>query len=57
MVEWICPHCGGKEYSSWNREDKEKVRCIYCGKEYPNPYNRPWCSGDGKDGKVDGANA
>ncbi len=38
MVEWTCPHCGGKQYSAWDNRDKEKIQCIYCGKEFPNPY-------------------
>ncbi len=36
--EWTCPRCGGKEYSANPKRDKEKTRCICCGKEYENPY-------------------
>jgi len=38
MYEWTCPYCGGKEYSAAAYRDKEKVECIYCGREYENPY-------------------
>jgi len=36
--KWTCPHCGRAEYSAAAHEDEEKIRCIYCGKEYKNPY-------------------
>lgn len=38
MVEWVCPHCGLKFYSANESGDKSLVECIYCGKEFRNPY-------------------
>lgn len=36
--KWTCPYCGRDEYSAVPYEDKEKIRCVYCCKEYKNPY-------------------
>jgi hypothetical protein len=38
MKEWKCPHCCKKMYSSWDQKDKETMKCIYCGKEFKNPF-------------------
>ncbi|MDP4092581.1 MAG: hypothetical protein Q8920_04400 [Bacillota bacterium] len=38
MVEWTCPDCKGKMYSSYEAQVKKTVKCIYCGKEYENPF-------------------
>lgn len=38
VYKWTCPHCGGSEYSAAAFRDKEKIHCIYCGKEYENPH-------------------
>ena len=36
--KFTCPHCGRSEYSAAGHRDKEKIKCVYCGKEYLNPY-------------------
>lgn len=38
MVNWTCPHCGKRMYSSWERKNKRKVKCIYCHRKFNNPY-------------------
>ena len=36
--KWTCSYCGRDEYSAAAHEDKELIRCIYCGRKYKNPY-------------------
>jgi ribosomal protein S27E len=38
MVEWQCPFCNGKMYSSYKYQDQKIVICIYCGEIILNPY-------------------
>jgi hypothetical protein len=38
MVEWECPCCNGKMYSSCRYQDQKIVICICCGEIILNPY-------------------
>lgn len=47
MYEWVCPYCGGKEYSASDHKEQKNQRCAYCGRRYPNPYYK----GDSETGE------
>jgi len=38
VYKWRCPFCNEYEYSAYPWREKELIKCIYCGKEYGNPY-------------------
>lgn len=42
MVVFECPHCGAVEYSAYESPEHEGVTCTVCGKQYRNPYYRPY---------------
>lgn len=42
MHMFECPHCSGKEFSSWASREDEIVTCVYCGKQYQNPHFSPF---------------
>ena len=46
--KWTCPYCGRSEYSASAFRDKKRIRCVYCSKEYRNPYY------EGKEGRHNG---
>lgn len=38
MVEWQCPHCKSKYYSSYEQGEKKHITCDYCDEKFVNPY-------------------
>ena len=38
VYKWRCPYCNEYEYSSYSRKEQEIIKCVYCGKEYGNPF-------------------
>lgn len=38
MLDYFCPHCNKSAYGSYEDSKLEFETCIYCGKQFPNPY-------------------
>lgn len=45
--KFTCPYCGKSEYSAWEHREEREIKCVYCGRKYPNPYYEEEENGDG----------